>query len=247
MKIKNCVAKGMLLMIASSATFAGTMGDESVKPFDHNILPFVSAEGFPNWIHFGGITVTRTSSFESADKGTFTSGGARVAAGFIYPFRPKIDFTLETAWNYFGSTSGNISSGSIDARLSGVDLLVGAAYKFNKIEIFGKVGTLFERADLKFNVPSTYAFTTSSLDYYIATNTSTSITQAVPEVKVGFNYVINPRLAATAAYMHAFGESPNMALSTINNGTTVNASIALNMKAPTLDAAMFGLRYTFAD
>lgn len=246
MKLKYCLSGGLGLVLAASSVVAGTMGD-AVKPMDHNIIPFVSGEGFPAWIRFGGITVQRTSSFESADKGTYTSGGARVAAGFVYPFKEKVDFTLETAWNYFGHTSGNISSGSIDAKLYGVDLLVGAAYKYNKIEIFGKIGTLFERADLRFTIPSTYAFTTSSLDYYVATNTGTSITQAIPEVKVGLNYIINPRLAATAAYMHAFGSSPNMALSSINSGSTVDASISMNMKAPTIDAAMFGLRYLFVD
>lgn len=246
MKLKYCLVGGLGLILTASAALAGTMG-ESDKPMDHNIIPFVSAEGFPNWIHFGGITVTRNSGVDSADKGVFTSGGARVAAGFIYPFKPKVDFTLETGWNYFGTTSGSISSGSIDARLLGVDLLVGAAYKINKMEVFGKIGTLFERADLKFNVPSTYLFEATNLNYYMATNTRVSLTQTLPEVKVGVNYAINKRLAATAAYMHAFGESPSMNLSALRGVGTVNTSMSLNMKAPSIDAAMFGLRYSFVD
>lgn len=246
MKIKCSIAGGIGFLLSMSTVSAGTMGSV-VQPFDHNILPFVSAEGFPNWIHFGGITVTRNTSVESADAGVFTSGGARIAAGFVYPFRPLINFTLETAWNYFGSTSGTVSSGSIAARLSGVDLLVGAAYKINNVEIFGKIGTLFERADLKFTIPSTYAFTTNSLDYYVATNTKTSITQAVPEIKVGVNYEINPKVALTAAYMHAFGEDPSMSLSSITSGSIEYASLGMNMKAPSLDAAMFGVRYLFLD
>ena len=88
----------------------------------HGIVPFVSLEGFPAWINFGGITVTRNDSTHTADEGNFLSGGVRVGAGFVYPYTSKVDLTAETAWNYFGSTSGKVSANSISATMSGVDL-----------------------------------------------------------------------------------------------------------------------------
>lgn len=245
MKKIGKITLGVSAAILSNSVFAGDMGP-AVIDFDHSIVPFVSAEGFPLWIKFGGITVNRNNDISSADSGTFTSGGARVAAGFIYPFKPNWDLTSEFGWSYFGHTSGSVSEGSLSASLYGVDFLVGAAYKVSNYEIFGKVGALFERADFDFSIPSTYALTSNSIDYYIASDAKTSVTEVLPEVKVGINYDYTPKVAFSIAYMHAFGTTPYANLSSINtNSTTLNAVVNTDLKAPTLDALMFGVRYKF--
>ena len=242
-KFMSLVAVGCAGLLQQG--YAGDMGavDAAVT---HQFTPFVSAEGFPVWIKFGGISLTDNSGTSTADQGSFLSGGARGAAGVSYSYTDRVDFTAETGWNYFGTTSGTVRGTEFGARVTGADLFVGAAYKTRNMDYFVKAGTVFERAHFKINMPRTFVITIDPTSYYATVNAKLSISDFLPTIKVGTNYRYNSNWSLSAAYMHAFGETPKLDASSLQSGTTVtNLYTGTNLRCPTLDAIMFGLRYNF--
>lgn len=240
------IAVGLSCAAFLQAAAAGTMGEVADASFGgRGITPFVSLEGFPVWISFGGISVTNNASTSASDKGNMLSGGGRFAAGFATPYSPNIDFTAESAWNYFGSTSGKTAGNTLAASLSGVDFLVGALYKYSNYQFFVKGGALFERLDYKINVPNRYVATIESITYYAGVAVKGSISPVLPEIKVGMNYDITPNWAASLAYMHAFGYAPSVVTGVQSTPTSFNDYVSANLRGATLNAINIGVRYQF--
>lgn len=242
---------GIACLTLLNTVHAGDMGAvDAVSKVNHDLIPFVTAEGFPVWINFGGITTSNNGVVSSVDTGNYLSGGGRGAAGFTYPYKSNIDFTAETGWNYFGHTAGGIDGSAISATLTGADLLVGAVYKTefkeHTLEWFLKAGTLFQRIHYNYSLPNTYINTNQGLDEYLTAGIRGAISEFLPMIKLGVMYDINPRWAVTAAYMHAFGATPVLN-SSLSKTTYVQASVVADLRAPTLNTAMFGVRYQLMD
>lgn len=238
---KNSVMGALVGSILAGSVYAGSMG----PAFTHEIKPFVSAEGFPVWIAFGGMNLVNNGSASSVDNGNFVSGGARLAAGMGYSYLPMVDLTSEAAWNYFGHTSGSVSGKTMGATLSGVDFLVGAAYKYLNTEWFVKGGALFERASINFGLPSTFLLQSGGINVYSQVQASMVVTDVLPEVKVGGIYNYNENIGFSVAYMHAFGQTPHYTGIVTDVGSNKYDYISTNLRAPTLDSVLFGVRYQF--
>lgn len=241
-KIKYVLALASSLGFGSG--FAGTMG--AVAPIStHDIKPFITAEGFPVWINFGGIRLTTNGTTKSVDTGYYLSGGARVAGGATYTYSPTIDFSMETAWNYFGSTSGSVRSQEFGAVLSGADVLVGVTYKYKMTEWFLKGGTLFERNLVNYSQPSSFLLESGTNNVYAQINASAVVSDILPMVKVGGLYNYNDALGFTLSYMHAFGQTPRFTGIETTSGSNIYDYIDTNLRGPSLNALMIGLRYQF--
>lgn len=213
----------------------------------HGIIPFATVEGFPVWINFGGITVTKDTTTNTADSGTKLSGGFRIGGGFLYPYKSNVDLSAEAAWNYFGSTSGKISANRLQASLCGVDFLIGGSYKKDEYEWFAKMGVLFERLGYNFEMPNTYIITVDPQQYYLTLNSSGATTDVLPEIKVGLNYNYNTHWAFSGAYMHAFGDTPSVDLSSLKNGNIIQADVNTSLRGASLNSILFGVRYRFVN
>lgn len=237
---------GISCLALLNGAYAGDMGKIAPAVFNaHNSAPFISAEGFPVWINFGGIRTTNNSTTHSADTGNYLAGGGRGAAGFSYTYTDKIDFTAEAGWNYFGRTSGSVSGTAYGATLTGTDLLLGATYRKNNYGVYIKGGTLFQRSSVHINVPSTYYLTSGTTEYFAAVAGRFVVTDVLPEVKVGLTYDINPQWGASVAYMHAFGDTPKITTALNSTATTANSYVGVDLRGPTLNSVLFGMTYHF--
>lgn len=245
--MRTMLALSIGCLALMNTAISGTMGD--VEAIDHSLIPFATAEGFPVWINFGGITINKNGDVSSVDTGNYLSGGGRGAVGFTYPYKSNLDFSLETGWNYFGHTGGEVNGTGFSGTITGADLLAGVIYKTmfrdHTLEWFLKGGTLFQRTAFNYTLPSTYLLNSEGYDYYTSIAFKGSISDILPEVKVGLMYDINPNWALTAAYMTAFGGTPKFASTTtkITEGSLVNSGIVGVLRGPTLNSAMFGVRY----
>lgn len=232
---------------------SGTMGYLSPSSFGgHGILPYATIEGYPVWINFGGLTFSNNGDSQTSDKGYPLSGGARIAGGFTYPHNEVLDFNAEAGWNYFGSTSGNSKGTTIGASLSGVDILLGVAYKWKAYEGFAKVGALFEKINYNINMPNQFIVIANPYVYYSSIDAKGVISEVLPELKVGVTYNVNDNWAASVSYMHAFGDAPGVNAYSITppygqTSGNVTTSVSSNLQAASLNAIMFGVRYQLND
>ena len=255
----NFTSKFLVCSIACAfipLTYAGTIGNISADSFTSGrIVPFASFEAFPVWVSYSKVRYD-DAQYNQVLNYKALSGGVRGAAGILYAYKPNLDLTAEAGWNYFGSANGNLGSNSAvftdKISASGVDGLVGVTYKQNnKFEWFAKGGALFQI--IRQNM--TYVGTNGSSGnntYNLAYNLL--VLDVLPEVKVGLNYNISQNWGASFSYMHAFGSSPSIALSTTTSDgplslgqpttlTTYNAN--LNLQGATLDAVQLGIHYLF--
>lgn len=215
------------------------------------VVPFVSLEGSASWTTTKDISIVETSSNTGLSiPNNLSPWGGRLAAGLGYQHREHINFIAEAGWNYFGSAS-DLSTGvqgvKINTTLSGVDFLVGAVYKKNKIGWFGEVGALLQRA----------AYSTSSSDVLLSdiagnlVNYTGSIAgtliDVLPEIKVGAVYAVNPALGISLAYMHAFGGNPKAqeSLTPVSGDQPAILNLTLDARNPSINAVLLGLHYSF--
>lgn len=236
---KTSTALFVLTLSGYTMSFAGSMGPVKTTP---QIIPFAGLEASYTWHQYDGIGISGSSSSQTSDP-----WGGRFYAGFLYSLNESIYLSSEFGGGYYGSESVTNSSKGISARYTadGYDLLVGAGYRFNAFEIFGKVGAMMENWRLKSSknlaLVSPGGLLNGQYDYRGIT------AETLPEIKVGGIYNWNDRLGVSLAYMHVFGAKmqASMNISSSTTPPSINFSGENNMQNPTLDSVMLGLRYNF--
>lgn len=246
------VTLGLNLLLCINTINAGDMGPIALN--EAKITPFISGEGSftgNDTLYAGNQPV---ASFRSPTMSTGSLAvdryvkfwGARVAAGFVYPYVNGLNFDMETGWNYFGSASGGNHQYSLDGSLSGADLLVGALYKYNNFELFAKGGTLFQRITYNLYVPNLIIHSASgTINSKISW--SGSKIDVLPEVKVGVLYDVTTNWGVSLAYMHAFGDDPHLLASFSRfQNDIAQANVDAALRGASLNSLLLGVRYNFA-
>ena len=246
--------KKCAMLIASSllasAVYAGGP-DTMAMPAAPGHSMFAAIEGGYSWNTFGDTNVaigTTTPTLHTVTPDN-SGGTGRVAIGAIHysSYSPKLAYTAEAGWGYYGKTTYTAAAAGINAQnyLYGFDLLGGVDYQFtSKFDGFFKLGALLENTRMDRNTDLgafTGGLTTGTEN---VKNTSSAI---LPELKVGGIYNITDALGITAAYMYAYGNgnvSTNVYKSVTLSGVTSNSSTTA---APaSLNTILFGLQYKFA-
>ena len=215
----------------------GPIASESISSW----RPFATLEGSYTWNQFDGVAINHLSTSD-----TNQHWGGRFAAGIVHPISVTLRLSGELGGGYYGSTSPTIPADNLNARFSvdGYDFLVGAAYKINRFDLFGKVGLMVQNQRVKL---SKNLEKTNPGGFISGTITrSYNQTQALPEVKVGGIYNLNDSWGISLAYMHVFGTNihSNMTHSATVSGIITNGQS--DTQNPTLNSVMLGLCYLFA-
>ncbi len=226
---------------AASVVHAGSMGPVSTS----SSTPYLTSEASYTWPPYGGFTVNSYQRTISSQ-----GWGGRLGAGMMYSYSETISLTGEIGGGYYGSKSQNLynvngqvaSSGSFS--VDGYDVLAGFIYKLNYFDVFFQGGFMLE------NIRTSYYNNLSDIypgGLYSGFKTrSLNQTQALPEIKVGGIYNVNPNWGIDVAYMHVFGNNnPHGSgqKSATFDGVYENTSVF--GQNPTLDSVMFGLHYNF--
>lgn len=213
-----------IALLSAGASFAGTMGPIVSKPA---ISPYITGEA--SWTSpqvkdnvINGIVLQKS----------YNGWGGRLGGGIMYPYNDVLAFTTEIGGGYYGNVSHTTPFGGINVQgnIDGYDALFGAMYRVNNFDLFLQGGFMIQN----------YRETTSTaLGFYL----NNDQTAALPEIKVGGIYNVNPNWGVTVAYMHAFGlqRSANADVVFGASGTSTNGTFY--NRNPSLDAVMFGLRY----
>lgn len=247
---KKIAAIGMGIFV-SQASLAGAMGPASTTT--KQLTPFVGAEATVNWSAIEGATL-----YGIPPKQTRQHWGGRLSAGLLFPFKPQWQLSSEIGWGYYGSHKTDVTASAYNnlvsgdssevhlinrSHLYGFDILVGALYGYKNVDVFAKVGAMLENRHYSYDFGSSRTFL--SIHRTSSINTSNTITNVYPEIKVGGIYNINPMLGLTLAYMHVFGNGSVQ--STLSGTTRTDASGSMvastSLQAPTIDSLLFGLSY----
>ena len=225
-----------------SVAHAGSMGPVSMAS---SYTPYLTGEASYTWPQLGNLMINK-------DLTTTTSQGwgGRLGAGMMYNYNEKLSFTGELGGGYYGSknrkvmtTTGAVASNGSMA-IDGYDLLAGFVYKWTYFDVFFQGGFMLENARVTQSVDLGLASPGNFYHGYVSQNGNS--TQALPEIKVGGIYNINPNWGLDVAYMHVFGSTPSFngsfAGTTTGGVYKVIDSVSQN---PTLDSVMFGVHYNF--
>lgn len=221
--------------LSLSIAHAGDMGS---KPAPVSI-PYFGAEVSYNWIQKDD---PRVNSFTNTP--SVQNWGGRLSAGLLRFHTEKLGLTGEIGGGYYGNETltlpqlSAVSKNSVD----GYDVLVGALYKFENFDVFGKVGFMIENLRGSLNQQNLTEiqgnfFSGSS---YVRGNK----TQVLPEVRAGGIYNLREDLGLTLTYMHAFGSTPSFSGSmSASRVTGINQTTVSKLQNPSLDSILLGLRY----
>lgn len=257
-----CIGIVTLITIGLQSAYSGTMGN--INTCNSCSTPFGAIEGSLTWVKYkssdsGNFTIStpvlQAGSVNTSDNANV--GGGRLSGGLAHHYTPSVDLTAEAGINYFGKistkTTGNTAINfKLNSSLSGMDILLGAAYKnprFHQIEWFGKAGGLIVNTNIKTTLADLPILLIDNGVYSYGGSSSSTKVDFLPEIKVGINYDFSTKLAITLAYMYAFGSSK---VPTVNGSLTQDAqgNTLLHMdtrsRIPSLNAALLGLRYNFA-
>ncbi|MDP1574957.1 MAG: hypothetical protein Q8L78_08545 [Coxiellaceae bacterium] len=209
---------------------------------------FTTVEGGYSWNNYGNtiVAIHPTTPVQHIVTPSNNGGTGRVAIGAIHysTYCPKLSYTAEAGWGYYGSTSYTASAAGINAKnyMYGFDALAGVDYEFtSKIDGFFKLGALFENTKMNRNTDlGTYTggIVTSGTE-----NVSSTTSSILPELKVGGVYNITDAWGLTAAYMFAYGNG-NVS-SNIRKTATTEDKYVTNAPA-SINSLLFGLQYKFA-
>ena len=153
--------KKCALLIASSllasAVYAGGPDTMAMPAAPAHTL-FTTVEGGYSWNTFGDTTVAIAPITATTRVVTPSNNGGtgRVAIGAIHysTYSPKLSYTAEAGWGYYGKTSYTAADKGINAQnyLYGFDLLGGVDYQFtSKFDGFFKLGALLENTRMDRN------------------------------------------------------------------------------------------------
>ena len=247
MKFKHATlfAAVILASNAQAATVhhARVMKDEPVMTAVQRPMLFATAEGAYTWTSIGSTQVNGVTASKS------TNGwGGRIAGGATHysSYDQNLSYTAELGWGYYGKTDISLAGSGINAenQIYGLDMLVGANYRYSMIDMFLKVGGMVENIRMSRN---------TDLQRYVAggnvvgtSNSTMTTTSVVPEIKVGGVYNINDQWGVSLAYMYVFGnDNVNMSSSKSFNGATITNNSSVTGSPVALSTVMFGLRYSF--
>lgn len=233
-----------MLLTAMSVTsaYAGTMGPVSVE----NHALFATAEGAYTWSQLGDVTLNRFSL-----RTDYNGWGGRLAVGATHYTSTPWSYTAELGWAYFANK--DFKNETVGVRYSrdniyGMDLLAGISYRYDMFDLFAKVGGLIESEQQKQKIDLTAYQNNGSFTGY--SSTKFTMTNILPEIKVGGVYNFNPELGISLAYMHAFGNSTSVNIVNSRTGYTNSPTYDQQVRATTapvsLDSVLLGLRYSFA-
>ncbi len=234
-------------LVSSSILHAGAMSSVPTKPA---LVPYVMGEA-----SYTNIQIATISLNELSVSATKQNWGGRLSAGFVYPVSEKFRFINEIGGGYYGDIkkkvgNANSSKNSID----GYDVLAGGLYRLRSfdsrylsgdLDLLAQIGFMLENCRNQLSADLGTLNVGNAL--HGRTNSKNSVTQALPEIKVGGVYQFNSNWGLSVAYLHVFGADRNMSQNTkfnILSGMTIDVNA--NLQNPTLDSVMFGLRYSFA-
>ncbi len=233
--ITSLLATPSFAASTSSSTFKG-----DITPIVNHPL-FVSAEGSYTTNSINSVTVRDASLSKSTN-----NWGGRLAAGGIYWMSPIVGFSAELGWGYYGKTKFNSDNAGVNntATIYGLDVLVGADYRYNQFDLFIKAGGLNQNVKL---------VRKTDLSQFVAggattgnTNVTTTVTTVTPEIKIGGIYNVNDNLGISLAYAYIFGDSVRMRYSPSFDGTTSTINTTTSAPPASLSSFSLGLVYRFA-
>ncbi|MDF1826779.1 MAG: hypothetical protein P1U39_00650 [Legionellaceae bacterium] len=232
-KIKVMIPTAALLSL--STAYAGTMGNQTVPMFK----PYLGGEVSYNWIQRDDPSINGFSP-----RSNVQHWGGRFSVGMLRLYTDTLGFTAEIGGGYYGDETTNIPQVSTVGKISvdAYDVLVGALYKFEKFDVFGKVGFMVENFRTKVNQQSLSQMSQGTF----ITGTSDkrwNSAAALPEIKVGGIYNVCDNLGITLAYMHAFGSTPGTVGNLVASPGSINTTQFANQQNPSLDSIFLGLRY----
>ncbi|NCT56447.1 MAG: hypothetical protein GW760_01865 [Legionella sp.] len=236
-------------LLSLSLAHAGTMGPGSTRSF----IPFVGGEAAYTWNQIQQLSFNQFVT-DNSTKGW----GGRLSLGMRLSYSERLSFTSEVGGGYYGNVAGNLDAsptvqpegvdagvlGHTNFNIDGYDVLMGAMYQYNKIDIFGKFG--FMAQNLRAHTTATLSAVIPGGTLSKLTDVKQSVTQILPEIKVGGIYNVNENWGMSLAYMHVFGSSMKTNKTMIGTNTTLTMSNTQNNQNPTLDSIMFGLMYSIA-
>jgi len=223
----------------AASTQPGIFKGEVMPVVNHPL--FISAEGNYTTNSLNSVTVHGVSLSKSTN-----NWGGRLAAGGIYQATSTMGYTAEIGWGYYGKTTFNGDSLGVNnqASIYGMDLLVGADYRYSQFDLYFKAGGLNQNVKLDRKTDlSRFVIggaTTGNTDI------TTTVTTVVPEIKVGGIYNFNDRLGVSLAYAYVFGNSVRMNYSPTFDGTTNSINTTTTSPPVSLSSLSLGLVYRFA-
>jgi hypothetical protein len=217
---------------------AGAMGEELTQTA-YTIKPFVSVEGAYSWYGTGSVNINGVGASEPI---RHNGWGGRVAGGTNFVNGNPISFGSEIAWGYYAKSSLNTPGINGTSDYYGFDILGAINYTYNQFDFFAKAGAMFfnKKVDALRNLTTNFDGVTisSSIRDRVITN------ETMPEIKFGGLYNFNPNLGISLAYMHIFGTSTKWHVqTTATTPTTLTYSKSTNVRIPSFDTIMLGLRY----
>ena len=151
----------------------------------------------------------------------------------------------EIGGGYYGSRSTTIPQLSTTSKseIDGYDVLVGALYKLEHLDVFGQVGFMIENARINTTVQDLNKVITG--DFMQGSSYSRlGQTQVLPELRAGGIYNVREDLGITLTYMHAFGSTPSFTGErSANRGSGIYSFTSAHMQNPSLNSVLLGLHY----
>ncbi len=231
-------------LMGGSTVYAGSMGPIETQPL---FVPFLAGEA--------SYTVPKVSvpSINSLPASKSKQGwGGRLGGGFTYQTSEKYRFISEIGGGYYGSQTRKINGNSFDFSLDGYDVLVGGLYKLDLLQnsyLTGNFDLLVQAGFMIENIRRNLAGNSDNLqigDFVrYQGRVKTDRTQAFPEIKVGGIYNFNQNWGFSVAYLHVFGSNTHLDTdATFDRVRGLTSQGGSNLQNPTLNAVMFGLRYS---
>lgn len=221
---------------ASSISNAGNMGPVATQSLPV-LIPYIGGEGSYTWNSIDGFRLNVLKTHR-----TNQGWGGRFSGGMFHPISDRLWVNVEFGGGYYGQTKLAFKGYNATNILNGFDVLIGAIYKFTRIDLFANVG--FMAINDRVNEVQNLEVTQPGGLYKGTVSQNSDAPQIIPEVKVGGIYNVNKNWGVTLAYLHAFGEQVGR-VSFINaEPDLVTVNQLARYRSPSLDSIMFGLRYS---
>ena len=241
LRMQKIVITG-LMTLASFVLHAGDTGPVSINT--HSV-PYLAGEGSFTWNSIKGFNVNNVPPTLRKN-----GWGGRLSVGIDRPYTEKISLNLEAGGGYYGSTTLNNIPAGVDStiKITGYDLLAGATYHAQYIDIFGDFG--FMAQSLLSTMTRNNAARMGSLFTGTETGESTQ-TEILPELKIGAGYTLRDKFSVDLSYMYVFGSSVSGTLNSTSTGgagadaPSINSGGVTNRRNTSLSTILFGIRYHF--